>query len=124
MQRTSPRGVSRAIYNELHPTNNDGESMSNQFTWYQEKGIYEGRGTVWSETLRSPITGQFRVTWSDKVGCRIDCFETNFGSPQSLAIFQDFKEFRDLEILCEGGAFRAARCYRTNAVEIAGPEDR
>jgi hypothetical protein len=98
--------------------------MSNQFAWYQEKGIYEGRGTVWSETLRFPINGQFRVTWSDKVGCRVDCFETNLCPPQSLAIFQDFKEFRDLEILCDGGAFRAARCCRANAVEGAGPEDR
>jgi hypothetical protein len=97
--------------------------MSNQFTWYQGKGIYAGRGTVWSETLRSAITGRFRVTWSDKSGCRIECFETNLSLPQSLAILQDFNDFRDLEILCEGAAFLAARCYRAN-VENARPEDK
>ena len=96
--------------------------MSNQFTWYQGKDFYEGRGTVWSKTLRSPIAGRFRVTWSDKSGCRIECFETNLSLPQSLAILQDFDEFRDLEILCEEAAFRAVRCYRADAVDEAGLE--
>jgi len=98
------------------------DRMSNQFTWYEGRGIYEGRGTIWSETLKSPITGRFRVTWSDKGGCRIECFGTSLSLPQSLVILQDFSEFRDLEIQCEGAVFRAARCYRVNAVESANAE--
>jgi hypothetical protein len=96
--------------------------MSNQFTWYEKRGIYEGRGTVWSETLKSRIAGRFRVTWGDRSECRIECFETNLSLPQSILILQDFSDFRDLEIQCEGAAFCASRCYRANAGEDAGQE--
>ena len=96
--------------------------MSEQFTGYEEQGVYEGRGTVWSETLKSAITGRFRVTWSDRGGCRIDCFETNLSMPQSIAMLQDFNEFRGLKIQCEGAAFQAARCYIAYADEGDGLE--
>jgi hypothetical protein len=91
--------------------------MSKQLTWYEEQGVYEGRGTVWSDTLKSPITGRFRLAWTDNKGCRIECFETNLNPLQSLLILQDFSEFRDLEIQCEGTVIRGARCYRANAPE-------
>ena len=71
------------------------------------------------ENTEVPDHRTFRVTWSDKAGCRIECFETNLSLPQSLAILQDFSDFRDLEILCDGAAFRAVRCYRADAVESA-----
>ena len=96
--------------------------MSKQFTWYEEQGVYEGRGTVWSDTLQSPITGRFRLTWMDNKGCRIECFETNLNPLQLLLILQDFSVFRDLEIQCEGATIRGARCYRVNAPESTNSE--
>jgi hypothetical protein len=96
--------------------------MSKELAWYEEQGVYEGRGTVWSDTLKSPITGRFRLTWSDSKGCRIECFETGLNPLQSLLILQDFSEFRDLEIQCEGAVVRGARCYRVNALESANAE--
>jgi hypothetical protein len=80
-------------------------------TWFQSFGIYEGDGTVFSETLGRAIRGRFSIKWDDLGNLSVHCFPTNLELHECMRIAEDFDKFHDLIVATESGCFRARQCY-------------
>jgi hypothetical protein len=79
--------------------------------WYEPSGMYEGGGTVFSETLQRPIMGMFTIEWSEVGDVTILCTPTDLELHNAMRIAEDFDKFRDLNVVVGSGRFSAKRCY-------------
>ncbi|MDR3714446.1 MAG: hypothetical protein P4L51_16665 [Puia sp.] len=79
--------------------------------WYSSSGVYEGNGTVFSETLGRTIDGRFLIDWDDLGKLSIRCTPTNIELPDCMRIAEDFDKFHDLRVVTGDGIFRARQCY-------------